>query len=151
MTYDELLREADNNGLIVKEKPLLGNKGRIKGNRIAIKKDLLTAEKRGTVAEELGHYFTTVGDITDQSKVENRKQELKARRWAVQILIRIEDIIRAYEAGVSNKFELAEFLGVTESFVDMAIDHFKGIYGHSHTIGKYIIYFSPLWVYKSLD
>lgn len=41
MRYDELLIEADAHGLVVKEKPLRGNRGRIKGNRIAIKEDLL--------------------------------------------------------------------------------------------------------------
>ena len=45
MTYEELLIESDNNNLITKEKPLRANKGRIKGNRIAIKKDLTETEK----------------------------------------------------------------------------------------------------------
>lgn len=39
-TYDDLLIEADCNNLVTKEKPLRANKGRIKGNRIAIRKDL---------------------------------------------------------------------------------------------------------------
>ena len=40
MTYEELLTQADDNGLIVKEKYLLANTGRIKGNRIAIHQDM---------------------------------------------------------------------------------------------------------------
>ena len=40
LTYNDLLIEADNNCLITKEKPLRANKGRIKGNRIAIKEDM---------------------------------------------------------------------------------------------------------------
>ena len=32
MNYEELLIEADSNNLITKEKPLLANAGRIKGN-----------------------------------------------------------------------------------------------------------------------
>ncbi len=56
MTYDELLEEASNYELIVKEKPLQGNKGRIKGNIIAIKKDIpTTKEKACVLAEELAH------------------------------------------------------------------------------------------------
>ena len=35
MTYEELLIEADSEGLIVREKPLAGSDGRIKGKRIA--------------------------------------------------------------------------------------------------------------------
>ena len=35
-----------------------------------------------TLAEELGHHYTTVGDILDQTNVSNRKQERLARVWA---------------------------------------------------------------------
>lgn len=41
MNYEKLLIETDSNNLITKEKDLLAHKGRIKGNKIAIKKDLL--------------------------------------------------------------------------------------------------------------
>lgn len=39
MTYDELLATANEKGIIVKEKGLSGNDGRIMENRIAIRKD----------------------------------------------------------------------------------------------------------------
>ena len=42
MNYEALLDEAYEEGLIVKEKPLQYNNGRIKGNRIAIRKDIET-------------------------------------------------------------------------------------------------------------
>ena len=45
MTYDELLDTANKKGLIVKEKRLTRNNGRIKGNRIAIRKDMTITEK----------------------------------------------------------------------------------------------------------
>lgn len=150
MTYEELLKKADSSGLIVKEKPLRGSKGRINGNKIAIKKDLTSIDKKCTLIEELGHYYTTFGNILDQSKIENRKQEFIARRWAVKKLLRVEQFIDAYKAGVSNRYELADFLGVTEEFVDMAIDHFKGIYGFYHIVGNCIIYFEPLTVLEKL-
>ena len=61
-SYELLLDEASNNGLIVKEKPLKNADGRIKGCKIAIRKNLdTTAEKRCVLAEELGHYYTTYG------------------------------------------------------------------------------------------
>lgn len=87
ITYENLLMEADSKGLVTKEKLLHANKGRIKGNRIAIKKDLTVAEKKCVMAEELGHYYTGVGDILDQSSVSNRKQELCGRVYAYNKLI----------------------------------------------------------------
>ncbi len=63
MDYETLLAESDSLGLIVKEKPLKYNNGRIKGNRIAIRKNMTETEKVCVLAEELGHYYTAVGDI----------------------------------------------------------------------------------------
>ncbi|SHI63216.1 ImmA/IrrE family metallo-endopeptidase [Lutispora thermophila] len=118
-----------------------------KSNIILLNKNLkTTAERTCILAEEIGHYCTTAGDILDQSKIQNRKQEYKARRWAVKKLIRVEQFIDAFNAGVTNKAELAEFLEVTEDFIDTTLDHFKAIYGISHSIGEYIIFF----IYKHL-
>lgn len=147
MTYEELLKEADSFGLIVKEKPLKANKGRLKGNRIAIKKDLENdTERRCILAEEIGHYHTTVGDILDQSDVVNRKQERQARIWAYKRLVGIVKIINAYKEGASNRFELAEYLNVTEEFIDEALEYYKQKYGLFITIDNYVVYFEPLGI-----
>lgn len=70
MNYEDLLIEADRAGLIVKEKPLLLSDGRIKGQKIAIRKDIPTLRKKADVlAEELGHYYTTTGRIIEQDSV----------------------------------------------------------------------------------
>ena len=108
--YEELLEEAHEEGLIVKEKDLQSSDGRIKGNKIAIRKDIeTTAEKADTLAEELGHHYTTVGDIRDQSKADNRKQELHARMWGYNRRIGLQGLINAYEHGCSSKYEIAEY------------------------------------------
>lgn len=152
MEHSELMKILNNDEFEIVELSLSKNiKGLYADNVIAINRYLNTnAEKCCIVAEELGHYHTTVGNILDQSIIENRKQEYKARRWAVLRLIRVEQFIEAFKAGVRNKAELAEFLEVTESFIDMAVEHFKGIYGISHVMNEYIIYFEPLYIYKKL-
>ena len=38
----------------------------------------IETEKACVLAEELGHHYTTVGDIIDQKESENRKQELNS-------------------------------------------------------------------------
>ena len=51
--YEELLEEAKNSGLVVREKPLSGSDGRIFRNRIAISDRLRTStEKACVLAEE---------------------------------------------------------------------------------------------------
>ena len=144
MNYEALLDEAHQEGLIVKEKPLKYNNGRIKGKRIAIRKDIETsAEKACVLAEELGHYHTTVGDITDLSDSQNRKQERQARLWGYNKLIGLTGIIQAFRAGCHSRHETAEYLGVTEQFLQECIDCYTEKYGEYAKIDNYIIFFIP--------
>lgn len=151
MTYEELLIEAENNGLIVREKPLRAYKGRIKGNRVAIKMGLSNADKRCTLIEELGHHHKTVGNILDQSKVENIKQEKLARAWGYEKLVELPDIINAKKEGIRNRYELAEHFGVTEEFLISALNYYKNKHGRMCLVGDYIIEFEPLEVYERVD
>lgn len=143
ITYEQLLKEADNKGLITKEKNLPVSKGRIKGNRIAIKRDMSTTEKGCVLAEELGHYYTTSGNILDQNIASNRKQEQLARLWSYNKLIGLRGIINAYNAGCTNKYEFAEFLNVTVEFLEEAIKKYTDKYGVCTMLDNYIIYFIP--------
>lgn len=144
MEYEELLEEADNQGLIVKEKPLKYNNGRIKGKRIAIRKDIdTTTEKACVLAEELGHHYTTVGNILDLEDPANRKQERRARLWGYDRLIGLHGIINAYEAGCRSSYEIADYLGVTEEYLQECIGAYREKYGTGATVGEYYVMFEP--------
>lgn len=153
MKHSELIRLLNNDEFEIVELPMSkAIKGLYADNVIAINSNIEThAERICVLAEELGHYFTSYGDILDQSIITNKKQEKRARKWAVDRLIRVEDLIDAFNAGVQNRAELAEFLEVTEDFIEIALDHFKGIYGYSTTIGEYTIIFSPLYVIRKFE
>lgn len=144
MTYEELLIESDSTNLIVKEKDIPGYGGRIYNNRIAIHKGLDTqTEKACVLAEELGHYHTSVGNILDMSVRANRKQERQARLWAYNKLIGLTGLIRAYEHGCKDKYEIAEYLDVTEEFLENCIACYRDKYGILTIVDNYIIYFIP--------
>ena len=144
MTYDELLMEADAEGLIVKEAPLQSGDGRCQGRRIAIRRDIPTlAKKANTLAEELGHFHTTVGDILDQSDVRSRQQERQARLWAYNHCIGLSGIIQAYRQHCHNRYDFAEHLGVTVEFLCNALECYRGKYGRCTEIDGYIIFFEP--------
>lgn len=151
MTYEDLLLEAEQNGLIIKEKPFKAYNGRIKGNKIAIKKDLSNTGKKCTLVEELGHYHTTTGNILDQSKVENRKQERKARAWGYERLVGVNDLINALKFGVRNRYELAEYLNVTENYIEDALEYYKQKHGVYYQVDKFVIYFEPLGILEMWD
>lgn len=144
MNYEELLIEADSNNLITKEKPLLANAGRIKGNRIAIKQDLPTQKEKACVlAEELGHFYTSTGNILDMSNTSNRKQELRARLWAYNKQIGLRGLIDCYKANCKSIHEMAEYLDVTEEFLLEAIECYRSKYGVYAKLDNYFIGFIP--------
>ena len=151
MNYETLLEEADSQFLVVKEKPLRAHNGRIKGNRIAIKEDIPTTQKACVLAEELGHHYTTVGNILDQSKTENRKQERRARLWAYRKMFDLIDLVSAYKHGCRNRYEIAEYLEVTESFLQEALNTYKEKYGPYTKVDRYVVYFEPLGVLELYD
>lgn len=149
MTYDELLKDAEDKGLYVKEKHLRSCKGRIKGNKIAIKKDITTIEKACVLAEEIAHAELNVGNILDQTITCNRKQEYKARMLAYDKMIGINGLIEAYEAGCTGVAMIAEYLEVTEQFLIEAVNAYRDKYGLFVKRDNYLVYFIPsLSVFK---
>lgn len=143
ITYEQLLMEADNNNLITKEKNLPISRGRIKGNRIAINKNLTEKEKKCVMAEELGHYHTGCGDILDQSSITNRKQERYGRIYSYNKLVGLLGIIDAFKHNCTSLSESAEHLDVTEEFLNEAVSYYRSKYGASVTIDNYTIFFEP--------
>ena len=144
--FEELHQEAEDKNIDVIDYHFESN--RIKGlycnGTIALKDNIPTTTEKGCVlAEELGHHYTTVGDILDQSKAENRKQELHARAWAYNKMIGLVGIVKSYEQGCRSIHETAEFLNVTEEFLQEALVYYKSKYGVCTTVDNYIIYFEP--------
>ncbi|MBS7129995.1 ImmA/IrrE family metallo-endopeptidase [Clostridium paraputrificum] len=144
MTYDELLIEADKLGVIVKEATLRTVDGKCYGNRIAIDSSLSEREKACVLAEELSHYKLSVGNISDQSNSNNRKQELLARKDCYEKLITPECIIKAILSGTDNIYELSEILSVPESFLLDTIKHYRKKYGIYYVGKTHLLTFEPL-------
>lgn len=149
MNYEELLIEATEEGISVDEDFPFDSalKGLYIDKNIALSAELHTsAEKACILAEELGHHYTTVGDILDQTNTPNRKQEYRARVWAYRRAISLSDLISGYKRGCQNRYELAEYLNVTEEFLIDALAHYKSKYGLCTRVDNYLIYFEPLGV-----
>lgn len=151
--HNALLREAEKEGIEVIYLPFRGKlKGLYYDKVIAINKHIdTTAEETCILAEELGHYYTTVGNIVDQKQVSNSRLERRARAWGYQRLVPLDKLTEAYKAGIRNRFELAEYLEVTERFLEEAIKYYREKYGIYCRVGKYWICFEPLGIIKSLD
>ncbi len=101
------------------------------------------AERTCVLAEELGHHYTSVGDLLNQRISENRKQEFQARMYAYNKLIGLQGIIDCYEYGCKNTYEMSEYLEVTEKFIIDALDAYKRKYGLQTKYKDYIVRFDP--------
>lgn len=142
MNYEYLLKEYADEDLIIKEKPLQSSNGRIYNNRIAIRHDMSTVDKTCTLAEELGHYYTTTGDILDQENISNRKQEHRARMWAYDKLLPLQLFILAFKHGCHGIHETAEFLEVSEEFLRECVNAYYNKYGPYLEFNGYLLMFS---------
>lgn len=147
--YEELLNEADKNNVIVTENFDLSDT-RLKGlycdGVIAISNELELPQKTCILAEELGHHYTAVGNITDQTIDANRKQELKGRIVAYDKLIGLQGLINSYEAGCSDQNEVAEYLDITVEFLQECLLYYKSKYGYKTKFNDYVIMFDPVTI-----
>ncbi|WP_342419220.1 ImmA/IrrE family metallo-endopeptidase [Paenibacillus sp. FSL H8-0168] len=148
-TYENLLEEAHKHSIEVYEMPMLPrNKGLYSDGIVWVNKYTpTTVGKACTLAEEIGHHYTSTGNILDQKDIRNRKQELRARQWAYQCMIPLNRIVQAHYARISGRYDLAEYLGVTEAFLQAAIDRYTEKYGLSvKADDRHIVVFDPLGV-----
>lgn len=129
-----------------------GLKGFYFNSSIAIEKNITSTEKSCILAEEIGHHYTSVGNILDLSVIENRKQERQARLWAYNKQIGLRGLIKAYEHGCKSRHEIAEFLEVTEEFLDDAVRCYREKYGVYTAVDNHLVYFIPqLIIYKKFE
>lgn len=145
--YEELLTVADKSNVTITDQfDLSGTrlKGLYCNSTIALNRDMyIESEKACVLAEEIGHHYTTVGNIMDQTITENRKQERRARIWAYTKMISLSDLIRSHHEGCQNRYEIAENLEVTEEFLIECLNYYKEKYGLCTKHKNYVIYFEP--------
>ena len=119
--YEELIGEYEH--LIIEERPMI-NDGLYADGCVWINQDMPTNRKACVLAEEVGHYETSSGDILDQTDTGNRKQELTARKWAYNKVVPEEKISEAISAGYTEVWEIADHLDVDEQFLREALKYY---------------------------
>jgi hypothetical protein len=150
MTYEQLAMIAENEDIEVIEINFRGHtKGLYSDNVISINSSIeTTIEKKCILAEEMGHHYTTSGNILDLKAVSNRKQECLARNWSFEKLVPLKELINASFNCCTNIFELAEYFDITEQFLSDVLKYYESKYGLFIEIDDYCIYFNPLTVCK---
>ncbi|WP_368243668.1 MULTISPECIES: ImmA/IrrE family metallo-endopeptidase [Enterococcus] len=117
--------------------------GLIIGDTIYLRPGQSTAELTATIAEEIAHYLTSVGDISDLSKPECMKQERKARDIGAVMLVSPTDIINCFEFGCTSVWECAEYLQIPEITFKDAIKWYARKWDGIKTENNYTLLFQP--------
>lgn len=140
--YEELMTSYPE--LKYKFDPLMPfhQKGMIYGSTVYLNPNQEYEELNSTVAEEIGHYLTSSGDIIEQDSLEKRKQEQKARDTGATLLVTPGDIIECFESGCISVWECAEHLSITEKTFKAAIKFYARKYDGIKTEDKYTILFN---------
>lgn len=149
--YERLLTKAKSHGVDAVEMHFEKDCGYYGDNVAFINKTSTNACKYCILAEELGHHFTSAGNILDQHNHNNIRQEKKARAWGFEHAIPLSVLAEAIDYPCLNRLELAEYLEVTEKYLMEAIEYYKQKYGPYVTIGNYTILFEPLKLIKMFD
>lgn len=151
--YEQLLTE--NEHIKIRDTHSLpdGYSGFYNDGIILIDKNLPETRKAEVLYEELAHHKLTYGNILDQSKWINRKFESYARRHGYEAALPLRIIIEAHHYGVSNLYELAEYVQLSEEHVLEILEYYKTKHGLTTRYGKYVIQFDPLRVfeYKNIE
>lgn len=79
------------------------------------------------LAEELGHHFTTLGDLTIKSnnyseKLQKNKKENIAKSWAANFLISDEEFVQALYHCISTPCDICDFFNITDEILSYKIN-----------------------------
>lgn len=88
---------------------------------------------RTVLAHELGHHFTTAGDVLPckmysyEDRLDQTRAEHRANKWAAEYLIPWDKLAAALRAGIVESWEIAEHFGVTEEMADYRVRMLLGL------------------------
>lgn len=148
---EQLEQEACDNGITVDYVNFKNDRlcGLYVDGSIAIKEGMVSSKTADTIAEELGHHYTSVGNILKQDTINARKQERTARLWSYNKRIGLIGVLNAFQNHCTNRYEIAEYLGISEDTLTDALECYRQIYGTGVMVDNYFIQFEPvLQVYE---
>lgn len=143
--YENLISYAESIGANIMEYDLGYDEkiGWCVENRIYINTRMKEYEKIEVLSEEIGHFKTTFGNISDLSDIKNSKLEKIARREGYKIFAKPSLLIDAIKSGATDDYEIADYLSVSKEILKDVIEDLKAQYGIRIPIGDYYLYLEP--------
>ncbi|OZS79484.1 hypothetical protein CF394_00840 [Tetzosporium hominis] len=131
--------------LTIREKKQMpkGLRGLNKGFQIFLNRDDSLYKKHFLLAEEIGHYETTAGDITMLDSISKIKAEMVARRWGYEKIISLDDLVSCFEKNHLTAEDVCHDFEIESDDLKVILDHYFDKYGPSVEHRGYIINFDP--------
>lgn len=130
---EKLMDEAQNQGIFVDD-TILTESSRVDGlylgwpklnlHVILINRYRPLRYQTAVMAEEIGHYYTCVGNALDQADVVAVKKENAGRNAAYRKAIPAKKLKKALDSGTCSVWELAERFDLPETFIVEAFDYY---------------------------
>lgn len=79
------------------------------------------AERKVCLAHELGHCISGTTYTINHSSLYRGSAEYRADYRAAQLVIPFDELKECVMKGITEKYDLAEFFGVTEEFIDRTL------------------------------
>ena len=141
--FEEMLQYAFDQGVQVIEYAFNGELGGYYcDGYIFIDKFATEADKLALLAEEIGHHYTAVADISHADTANKRKQEQQGRRWAIKTLVSFNDIVESVIKGSDNLYDISEDLRLPVDFLNEAIAYYHSKYGCNYDYDGYTVILS---------
>lgn len=144
MNEYELLLDKISNEIPVIELPLtsFGFEGNYFNGTIYIDSSLSQIKKREILSEEYGHFKTSVGMIVDYDNPHNRKQELEARAYSIEMIVPLDDLIDCHNYGLTTVYDCADHLDISVELLQDSIKYYSSKYGISYQYKDKLLIFS---------
>lgn len=82
-------------------------------------------EEKELLAEELGHYYCNAFYNSNSDFSTISKKEYRANKWKCTVLVSANDLKEAFERGLRNIYEVADYLSLSEDTVAFAYNYYK--------------------------
>ena len=82
-------------------------------------------EEKELLAEELGHYYCNAFYNSNSDFSTISKKEYRANKWKCTVIVSANDFIDAFNKGLKNIYEIAEYLNLSEDTVAFAYNYYK--------------------------
>lgn len=128
MSLDDLYRLAEQKGhdIVRFDLPESGSVSLYMDGKcvIGIDPHLSGSDELERVAHEMGHCETGTFYSPDTDASTKARCEFKARKWAAEHIIPMEEIFQAFRDGSRNTWELAEHFGISEETVSVMLRYY---------------------------